>query len=195
MKSKDNSSAIYSALLNNSGECLFGMGDMVIHDKIGSDYILQNTTLIESAPIVVLDANIPLDTISTILEICSSSNTPVWFEPTEIRKSQKICMTPPEYRQAVSYMSPNIHELQNILKAAYKTSSPVPLDNSTRKWTFKAGDTPGHSHLPENLVELDALTECFHIFSGLEMVMLTKGKNGILVSQVSTLKGFRCKSR
>lgn len=183
MRSKDNSTAIYSALLNNSGECLFGMGDMVIHDKIGSDYILENMTLIESAPIVVFDANIPLDTISTILEICSSSKTPVWFEPTEIRKSQKICMTPSDYRQAVSYMSPNIHELQSILKAAHKTSTP--LDNCMRKWTFKARGTPGHSHPAENLVELDALTECFHIFSGLEMVMLTKGKNGILVSQKS----------
>lgn len=177
MQSEQSSSAIYSTLLNKCGECLFGMGDMNIHDEIKSDYILNHSSEIEAAPIVILDANVPVHTISTVLKICSSSKTPVWFEPTEIRKSQKICNIPTSYLRAITYISPNIRELQSILHAASRNG--VLLDNRKHRLTFKGSRPP--SHLNNNPVELEAVVGCFQLFPELEMVLLTKGSDGIVV--------------
>jgi sugar/nucleoside kinase (ribokinase family) len=72
-----NSTAIYSALLNHDGECVFGLGDMAIHSQISSDLITQQCKgIIQGAPVVMLDGNIPVETISTVLRMCLQHDVP-----------------------------------------------------------------------------------------------------------------------
>lgn len=170
LASRSSPTAVYAALLNSQGECLLGMGDMTVHEEIGREYITQSKTLLEDAPIVILDANLSLDGISSILEICHGSGTPVWFEPTEIRKAEKICqVASPESLAAVSYMSPNLNELKSIVGAAPVTKSGVtPFDEISRDEL--------------SAEEQVALQNCFSMFPGLKMVLLTKGKQGIIVA-------------
>ncbi|ODM92094.1 Pseudouridine kinase [Orchesella cincta] len=185
--SKTSSTAIYSALLNNKGECLFGLGDMRIHDEIDSDYIYQHKTLLESAPVAVLDANVPTTTIASVLDICTSSRTPaynipkmpnlVWFEPTEIRKARKICSVPWEHLPALSYISPNIRELQSIVDEASRYST---VSRTPEKQNVAFHEIP--DHLRESPIELKLITECFQVLPALHAIVLTKGSDGIMVT-------------
>lgn len=71
------------------------------------------------AEIVVMDGNLPSETLSYVLELCYQSEIPgtscwstpqlrVWFEPTSVAKSRKIAV--PELLRKVTYISPNIDE-------------------------------------------------------------------------------------
>ncbi|XP_077294269.1 uncharacterized protein LOC143916882 [Arctopsyche grandis] len=104
--------ANYTAVLDNRGECLIGFGDMAIHDTITPQWILQNRDVIEKAPLIVLDGNVPIQTMSCVLELACELNIPVFFEPTDQRKAIKPFKT--EHWKAVKFATPNMNELKAI---------------------------------------------------------------------------------
>ncbi len=74
---KDTSTAIYSALLNHNGECVFGLGDMKIHDRMDAGVITEKCNeVIRDAGIVVLDANFNVDVITAVLMLCKRYEVP-----------------------------------------------------------------------------------------------------------------------
>ncbi|CAG7828273.1 unnamed protein product [Allacma fusca] len=187
--------AIYSALLNHKGECVFGLGDMTVHCDISSEMLKGHIEDIRRASIVLLDGNIPTETMSTVFEICFRYSVPLWFEPTEIRKAKKILEVPREYWSSLRYISPNLRELMSITALPSSQAEFATLEKGFDNWD-KAGDNSSISmnidmnineiltagnFLPTHPTLSHLISHCFSIFTGLEIILLTRGTQGFFV--------------
>ncbi|XP_012547812.1 uncharacterized protein LOC101743270 isoform X2 [Bombyx mori] len=106
---KNGRTPTYAAVMDSRGECLLGLGDMALHNDITVDRVNNNMTLLERAPLVVLDGNVPQITMDHVLEQCQRLRKPVFFEPTDRRKATKILQN---NENTVAFSSPNVAELR-----------------------------------------------------------------------------------
>ena len=79
----------YCAVLRRSGDILYGIGDMELHDSITPEIVTKDAGPLADAPLVVMDGNIPVETIKSILRTSEQLGKPVWYEPTDVRKATK----------------------------------------------------------------------------------------------------------
>src|ERR1051326_2814298 len=96
----------------------------------------------------------------------------VWFEPTELRKARKILETPRDVWPAMRYISPNLRELMSLTE--------VDVDcNGSGNQPLSFGN---NNTFTSDLSQLQSLySRCFSVFPGLELILLTRGKEGIQV--------------
>ncbi|XP_028038193.1 pseudouridine-metabolizing bifunctional protein C1861.05 isoform X2 [Bombyx mandarina] len=106
---KNGRTPTYAAVMDSRGECLLGLGDMALHNDITVDRVNNNMTVLEKAPLVVLDGNVPQITMDHVLEQCQRLRKPVFFEPTDRRKATKILQN---NENTVAFSSPNVAELK-----------------------------------------------------------------------------------
>ncbi|KAL0281264.1 UNVERIFIED_CONTAM: hypothetical protein PYX00_002300 [Menopon gallinae] len=105
-----------------SGECKILIGDMEIHDKISVHYVKKHEEKILSSSLVVLDGNLPQDTIFYLLDMCGEAGVPVWFEPTDIVKATKAFSA--GRKHFPQFISPNYNELVEISNVVNPGFSP-----------------------------------------------------------------------
>ncbi|XP_049887335.1 uncharacterized protein LOC126381856 [Pectinophora gossypiella] len=113
--------ASYAAVLDASGECRLGLGDMAIHNHISVELVDRHKSALEKAAMVILDGNVPQTTINHVLRLCHQLNKPVFFEPTDRRKAIKVLQSP----HRIAYSSPNLAELRamaNFIKPNFATT-------------------------------------------------------------------------
>lgn len=102
----------------------------------------------------------------------------VWFEPTEVRKAKKILQVPRELWKCVRFLSPNLRELASIVE--------MDLDDDDLSATHSGGT---NNNFTFDLSKMQSLYEqCFSLFVGLEIILLTNGKYGIQV--ICRIKSF-----
>ena len=77
--------------------------------------INDHENLIKDSPLVILDANYSQEAIDAVLKLCCLHEVPVFFEPTDPKKSAKAMASP--FVKAIKYASPNIHELRYMAHA------------------------------------------------------------------------------
>lgn len=70
------STGSFAVVLDSSGDCRLVLGDMAIHAGITPELVHENEARIAAAPIVVMDANLRLDTMSAVLELCQRHHVP-----------------------------------------------------------------------------------------------------------------------
>lgn len=71
------STAVYSGILNREGECIFGLGDMSIYDRMDAHFIKEECKdVIRNAGILVLDANLGVDVMTAVMSLCSEYRIP-----------------------------------------------------------------------------------------------------------------------
>lgn len=70
------STGSFAVVLDGSGDCRLILGDMAIHAGITPELVRENEAIIAHAPIVVMDANLRLDTMAALLEMCKVHNVP-----------------------------------------------------------------------------------------------------------------------
>ncbi|XP_035226014.1 uncharacterized sugar kinase YeiI-like isoform X2 [Stegodyphus dumicola] len=63
-------------ILDSKGECLFVVGDMNIHERLSLEQVDTHNEIISSAPLVIIDGNIPKKTMDHIFEICIRYRVP-----------------------------------------------------------------------------------------------------------------------
>ncbi len=119
----------------------------------------KHVSVIRKSPLLILDANLGLDTINFVLEECQKSKIPVFFEPTDKNKGLQILKSP--YIGALTYASPNLAELRSL-----------------------AGSTETEERdEAKNLNEL--LQECIHlsreVLDTIPFLVVTLGERGVLV--------------
>lgn len=73
---KNFATANCAVILDKTGDCRVCVGDMTIHEKITPDLIKRNESFLKNAPIVVIDANLTLEAIETVLKICQKHKKP-----------------------------------------------------------------------------------------------------------------------
>ncbi|RVE44770.1 hypothetical protein evm_010569 [Chilo suppressalis] len=139
---KSGRTASYAAVLDAKGECRLGLGHMDLHNHITIDMVNKHIGILEEAPLVIFDGNMPQDTMQHVLQLCNKMKKPVFFEPTDQRKAIKpllgnagpIFATPnlSELHAMASFLKPGINitdsnEVDNILKLCKVVSEAIPF--------------------------------------------------------------------
>jgi pseudouridine kinase len=103
-------SAAYMALLSSQGALLVAIDDTLATTALTPDYIADHAALLESARMVVIDANVPIATAEALLANCQAADVPVALEPVAYAPALR-------YRAlagAFSMMTPNAVEAQAL---------------------------------------------------------------------------------
>jgi pseudouridine kinase len=103
-------SAAYMALLSGQGALLVAVDDIAAVAALTPDYIIDHADLLETARMVVIDANVPLETTEALLGICAAAGVPVALDPVAYAPALR-------YRPLVGsfyLMTPNAVEAQAL---------------------------------------------------------------------------------
>lgn len=196
--SKENSTAVYNAILDPTGKLILAGAAMdILSDSkafgveaVGGklDSFLRHTT-----PLVAMDANPSIDVMEDIVKRCRSVRVPVWFEPTSVPKcSQKLksrnILNPSPF-STVMYCSPNIEELVTISNICKSFSSA----HNNRIKTSQAflcevgpsGEVQGLYKTSESRIRkfADLMEHVENVLPFIPTVFLKMGKDGILLAQ------------
>lgn len=101
---------IYLAILDAIGDMDIALSGMDILEELNIKYLESKTEAIKNSGIVVFDANIPVDSIKYILELCQNQNIPVVAEPVSVDKAKKLI----DVLDKIDYITPNKEELESI---------------------------------------------------------------------------------
>jgi len=119
--------ATYTAIIDSKGECKFGIGDMAVHDQVSPQYIKSMEDKIAKSPMVVVDGNMPQETIDALFHLCHSHSIPLFYEPTDSgQKSLKPFLT--GLPEAMTYCSPNLAELCDMSTTILEKSSQMDVE-------------------------------------------------------------------
>ncbi|XP_045489288.1 pseudouridine-metabolizing bifunctional protein C1861.05 [Pieris rapae] len=107
---KESSTATYAAIFDKKGECAIGLGDMEVHSHITPELVNKHIEILKKAPLIVIDGNIPQNTMDHVLDLSQKYQKKVFFEPTDRRKSIKPFLN----HQNITFATPNLLELKEI---------------------------------------------------------------------------------
>lgn len=74
-------SAAYIALLHPQGHLLAGIDDMAATAELTPDFIQEHAPLLANARMVMIDANLPVESAEVLLSICRAAKVPVGLDP------------------------------------------------------------------------------------------------------------------
>ena len=110
----------YLFLNDNDGDMALALSDMEICEKITPAYLSNHMTLINNAKLVVIDTNIPRESIDFLAECCTA---PIFVDPVSTAKAVKV--------QSVLG---KIHTFKpNRMEAELLTGIPITDEDSLRK--------------------------------------------------------------
>ena len=107
----------YLGLLAPEGDVLMGIDDMGIVRRITPRVVRQARRILRGAGIVVMDANLPTQTIRTVRRICSAAAVPVCIEPVSLPLIGRIVPCLP----GSALFTPNVAEAEAILGCTIAT--------------------------------------------------------------------------
>ena len=85
-KVKNASTSTYIFLSDPSGDMALAVSDMSICEEITPGYLAENQQIINNAQVVVIDANIPENSIQWLAEHCTA---PIFADPVSVSKAGK----------------------------------------------------------------------------------------------------------
>lgn len=145
---------------------------MRAHNYITPEFIQKNLDTLEQSELVVIDADIPKETIEYICNYCELNKIPIWFNPTDLRKCTKVIDT--NCLSKLTYMSPNLKELLIIFDACLtrEKNSNTRLDQIRSKYM---------NNLSLESVEFDDLKEILkYLLSYVKFIVLSRGSKDLL---------------
>ncbi len=80
------------------------------NDKVDKKHVDQYASVIEDSDMVLLQFEIPMDTIRHTLDICMKENVPVIINPAPVAELEQ------KYLKAATYITPNEHERTQLFK-------------------------------------------------------------------------------
>jgi len=81
---------IYLAILDEKGEMEVAVSDMRILEEVTVDYLRSKAYLIKESKIVVMDTNIPEESIEYVVDLCNKVKVPLLIEPVSVEKAKKL---------------------------------------------------------------------------------------------------------
>jgi len=109
---------IYLAILDSAGEMEIAVSDMQILEEITVEYLRSKAYLIKESKIVVMDTNIPEESIEYVVDLCNKVNVPLLIEPVSVEKAKKVRkVLDGRGRWIIDYITPSEDELESILEA------------------------------------------------------------------------------
>lgn len=111
--SGEHPTGIYLAILDEKGEMEAAVSDMRILEEITVEYLRSKAYLIKGSKIVVVDTNIPEESIGYVVDLCNKVKVPILVEPVSVEKAKKLWGIL-NGRWTVDYITPNRDELASI---------------------------------------------------------------------------------
>lgn len=140
---------------------------------VDSTYIDSIRHVIKQSDIVILQLEIPLETVYYAIDVCKEEGVSVLLNPAPAQNIN------PDYIEKVSYLIPNETELVSIFKEDYKTT----LAKYPNKIIMSAGEHGAYYHDGNNIVNLEArnikvvdTTGAGDAFNGAFAVAILQGK-------------------
>ncbi len=117
---------IYLAILDSAGEMEVAVSDMQILEEITVEYLRSKAYLIKESKIVVMDTNIPEESIEYVVNLCNKVKVPLLIEPVSVEKAKKLRKILDgsgkgkgrgSGKWIIDYITPSEDELESILGA------------------------------------------------------------------------------
>ena len=116
--SGEHPTGIYLAILDEKGEMEVAVSDMQILEEITVEYLRSKAYLIKESKIVVMDTNIPEQSIEYVVDLCNKVKVPILVEPVSVEKAKKLRKVLDGSRKwNIDYITPSKDELESILEA------------------------------------------------------------------------------
>jgi len=116
--SGDYPTGIYLAILDERGEMEVAVSDMQILEEITVEYLRSKAYLIKESKIVVMDTNIPEQSIEYVVDLCNKVKVPILVEPVSVEKAKKLRnILNGSGKWHIDYVTPSEDELGSILGA------------------------------------------------------------------------------
>ncbi len=107
------SSGIYLAALDMSGDLALGLDDLGIIERLSSDYLEANSDAFNDADMIVLDMNLEADAFDTALRLARTAGKPVCVDPTSDERAARLA----PFLAQIDIITPNMTEAEAILTA------------------------------------------------------------------------------
>ncbi len=107
----ERNSGIFLAIINSRGELDASISDMGIMSNITPEYIRSNLDIIKESNYIVVDADIPDQTLLEILSISQKYSIPICVEPVSPSRAHNI----QNYMKGVTLTTPNKEELESLV--------------------------------------------------------------------------------
>ena len=124
LRLNDASTSTYLYLTDHRGEMALAVSDMEICKRITPAYLASNLSMLQNAQVVVVDANIPQESLHYLAENCTA---PLFCDPVSTTKAEKlrsilhrIHTLKPNRLEAELLSGIPIHSHEDVLKAADK---------------------------------------------------------------------------
>jgi len=170
--SGEHPTGIYLAILDENGEMEAAVSDMQILEEITVEYLRSKAYLIKESKIVVMDTNIPEESIEYVVDLCNKVWVPMLIEPVSVEKAKKLRGIL-NGRWTIDYITPSRNELESILGAG-----------AGKDRDRYSGEDKGRDKDVEVVKAAEELRR-----KGAENVIVTLGKRGIYVSCGGADKG------
>ncbi len=118
--------ALYQAVMDNSGELYVGISAMSIFDRLTPVFLSGFESVLSDASFIIADTNIPSETLIYLSSLCQRDMIPLWIEPTALDKCGKLLPA----LSGITYLSPNAEELEAL--AGTPLGTPVNLYEAAR---------------------------------------------------------------
>lgn len=135
--SGEHPTGIYLAILDEKGEMEVAVSDMQILEDVTVEYLRSKAYLIKESKIVVMDTNIPEQSIEYVVDLCNKVKVPLLIEPVSVEKARKLRKVLDESEKVIGkgsgkwtidYITPSRDELESILEAEMGDDPDLDLD-------------------------------------------------------------------
>ncbi|NDJ34802.1 MAG: ribokinase [Chloroflexi bacterium] len=125
----------YMALLEEHGVLDYAMYDMDVMHAITPEYLDQHVDLFKQAQMVVIDANLPPDSIQTVMWLCTEYEVPLCADPTSTTLASRL----KPYLANFTMISPNVPETAVLCDCSFETSDRDAGQAAARKLVVEGG--------------------------------------------------------
>lgn len=119
LRTSSQATGSYLAVVSSGGEFHFGLDDMGAMQELSSEHILAFEALFKQASTLFIDANIPKDTLRTIMSLAKKNRLPVCADPTSVVLAPRLR----PYLNRLALITPNSAEAAILCDPNVKVST------------------------------------------------------------------------
>jgi len=164
----DVATPVVSNVFDGSGELIAGVASVgAVESFLTPSWLYRFRHHISNAPLIMLDANLPPESLEAACIMAYESGVPVLFEPVSVVKSRRIA----PIAEYITCTSPNEIEL---VAMANSLSPPV-------KYNYHKMECKDKAEAVEYLFEMLSPAMFFLLEKGIKLLVVTLGSNGVFI--------------